>query len=110
MRKRISLLLTAMMLALPLSFGGAGAAFAKITPAQPPSCENGGGQHRTDSSRRVRVAVWSRMKPLQPRTRQGMNLGDITSKVDLTREEGAGAFTPRPSFLPFFTLLPGALL
>jgi hypothetical protein len=44
MRKRISLLFTALMLALTMSFGGAGAAFAKITPAQPPSCENGGGQ------------------------------------------------------------------
>jgi hypothetical protein len=44
MRKRISLLIAALMMALTLSFGGAGAAFAKITPAQPPSCENGGGQ------------------------------------------------------------------
>ncbi len=44
MRKRISLLFAALMLALTMSFGGAGMAFAKITPAQPPSCENGGGQ------------------------------------------------------------------
>jgi hypothetical protein len=44
MRKRISLLIAALMLALTMSFGGAGAAFAKITPAEPPSCENGGGQ------------------------------------------------------------------
>jgi hypothetical protein len=44
MRKRISLLVAALMMALTISFGGAGAAFAKITPAQPPSCENGGGQ------------------------------------------------------------------
>jgi hypothetical protein len=43
MRKRISLLIAALMLALTMSFGGAGAAFAKITPAQPPSCTNGGG-------------------------------------------------------------------
>jgi hypothetical protein len=41
MRKRITLLVAALMLALSMSFGGV--AFAKITPAQPPSCENGGG-------------------------------------------------------------------
>jgi hypothetical protein len=37
MRKRIALLLTALMLALSMSFGGV--AFAKITPVK----ENGGG-------------------------------------------------------------------
>ena len=42
MRKRISLLIAALMLALTMSFGGV--AFAKITPAEPPSCENKGGQ------------------------------------------------------------------
>jgi hypothetical protein len=41
MRKRITLLIAALMLALTMSFGGV--AFAKITPAQPPSCVNGGG-------------------------------------------------------------------
>jgi hypothetical protein len=41
MRKRITLLMAALMMALTMSFGGV--AFAKITPAQPPSCENGGG-------------------------------------------------------------------
>jgi hypothetical protein len=38
MRKRITLLVAALMLALAMSFGGL--AFAKITPA---NCENGGG-------------------------------------------------------------------
>jgi hypothetical protein len=42
MRKRISLLIAALMMALTMSFGGV--AFAKITPAEPASCENGGGQ------------------------------------------------------------------
>ena len=42
MRKRVSLLIAALMMALTMSFSGV--AFAKITPAQPPSCENGGGQ------------------------------------------------------------------
>jgi hypothetical protein len=41
MRKRITLLIAALMMALSMSFGGV--AFAKITPAEPPSCENAGG-------------------------------------------------------------------
>jgi hypothetical protein len=41
MRKRISLLIAALMLALTMSFGGV--AFAKITPVDT-SCTNGGGQ------------------------------------------------------------------
>jgi hypothetical protein len=44
MRKRITLLIAALMLALTMSFGGAGMAFAKITPAEPASCENKSGQ------------------------------------------------------------------
>ena len=39
MRKRISLLIAALMLALTMSFSGV--AFAKISP---PACKNGGGQ------------------------------------------------------------------
>jgi hypothetical protein len=39
MRKRITLLLTALMMALTMSFSGV--AFAKISP---PSCKNNGGQ------------------------------------------------------------------
>ena len=46
MRKRISLLIAALMLALTMSFGGAGVAFAKITPAEPASCETGGGGNK----------------------------------------------------------------
>jgi hypothetical protein len=41
MRKRVTLLVAALMMALTMSFGGV--AFAKITPAEPPSCESGGG-------------------------------------------------------------------
>ena len=41
MRKRISLLIAALMLALTMSFGSV-AAFAKITP---PSCENPAGHN-----------------------------------------------------------------
>jgi hypothetical protein len=41
MRKRITLLFAALTMALTMSFGGV--AFAKITPAEPPSCENPSG-------------------------------------------------------------------
>jgi hypothetical protein len=43
MRKRIALLFAAIMMALTMSFSGV--AFAKITPAEPPSCETGGGSN-----------------------------------------------------------------
>jgi hypothetical protein len=40
MRKRIAAVLAVASVAVGMSVGSAG---AKITPAQPPSCENGGG-------------------------------------------------------------------
>ena len=44
MIKRISLLLAVAMMAAMMMVATSAPAFAKITPAQPPSCENGGGQ------------------------------------------------------------------
>src|SRR5215212_7385810 len=42
-RKLIALLFAAVMMAFTMSFSGV--AFAKITPADPPSCETGGGNN-----------------------------------------------------------------